>query len=71
MSKVKTNIRTIQSALQDVLDANDYKEGTKKAAVCETSFIQGAITADPTLISNCPILSICLMSGRSILSLNR
>tara|TARA_R110000851_G_scaffold58647_3_gene136100 strand:+ start:154 stop:369 length:216 start_codon:yes stop_codon:yes gene_type:complete len=71
MSKVKTNIRTIQSALQDVLDANDYKEGTKKAAICETSFIQGAITADPTLISNCPILSICLMSGRSILSLNR
>ena len=71
MSKVKTDIQTIQSSLQQVLDANDYKEGTRKAAICETSFIQGAITADPDLISNCPILSICLMSGRSILSVNR
>ncbi len=71
MSKEKPNIQTIQSALQEVLDANDYREGTKKAAICETSFIQGAITADPTLISNCPILTICLMSGRSILSVNR
>ena len=71
MKEVKTNIKTIQSALQEVLNANDYREGTKKAAICENSFIQGAITADPSLINNCPILSICLMSGRSILSLNR
>ena len=71
MKEDKTNIKTIQSALQEVLNANDYREGTKKAAICENSFIQGAITADPSLISNCPILSICLMSGRSILSLNR
>ena len=71
MKEVKTNIQTIQSTLQEVLNANDYREGTKKAAICETSFIQGAITADPTLINNCPILTICLMSGRSILSINR
>jgi len=71
MKEVKTNIQTIQSTLQEVLNANDYREGTKKAAICETSFIQGAITADPTLINNCPILAICLMSGRSILSINR
>ena len=71
MKERQTNIKTIQSALQEVLNANDYKEGTKKAAICENSFIQGAITADPSLISNCPVLSICLMSGRSILSLNR
>jgi len=71
MKEEKPNIRAIQSALQEVLNANDYREGTKKAAICETSFIQGAITADPTLINNCPILSICLMSGRSILSINR
>lgn len=71
MSKEKTNIKTIQSALQEVLNANDYREGTRKAAICETSFIQGAITADPSLINNCPILSICLMSGRSILSVGQ
>ena len=71
MSKEKPNIQTIQSALQEVLEANDYREGTKKAAICETSFIQGAITADPNLISNCPILAICLMSGRSILTVGR
>ncbi len=71
MSKEKPNIQTIQSALEEVLNANDYREGTKKAAICETSFIQGAITADPSLINNCPILSICLMSGRSILSVGQ
>jgi len=69
--KEKVNVKTLQSALEEVLKANGYKQGTKKAQICETSFIKGAITADPSLITESPLLSICLMSGRSILSLNR
>ena len=61
-------LNILKETLKEILKANDIKPGTRKAGDCEYFFLQGALTADSTL-ANDPILMICLMSGRSILTL--
>ncbi len=49
--------------LLELLAANDVKRGSKKASVIEYGFVHGLVMA----YGNVPYLTICLMSGRSIL----
>ena len=62
-------LSTLKSNLELMLAANRYKPGSQKARICEFSFLQGAISAKPEIVSECPAVTICLMSGRSILTL--
>lgn len=59
-------LTTLQTNLRNTLLANGIKEGTKKAQNAEFFFLQGAVAAG----INLPILGICMMSGRSILTIN-
>jgi len=59
----------LKEKLKQVLAANGYKPGSQKADICEFSFLQGAISAKPELVNECPVIPLCLMSGRSILTL--
>ena len=59
----------LKEKLKQVLAANGYKPGSQKAGICEFSFLQGAISAKPELVNECPAIPLCLMSGRSILTL--
>ena len=59
----------IASSLKKVLEVNGYRPGTKSARTCEYAFLQGAAVAKPELLKTCPSIYICMMSGRSILSL--
>jgi hypothetical protein len=60
---------TLASSLKKVLEVNGFRQGTKTARTCEYSFLQGAVVAKPELLKTCPAIYICMMSGRSILSL--
>jgi hypothetical protein len=64
-----TILSTLKTNLDKVLAANGYKPGSQKAGICEFSFLQGAISAKPELVNECPAIPLCLMSGRSILTL--
>jgi hypothetical protein len=64
-----TILSTLKTNLDKVLAANGYKPGSQKARICEFSFLQGAISAKPELVNECPVVTLCLMSGRSILTL--
>lgn len=59
-------LKTLQTNLRNTLLANGIKEGSKKAQSAEFFFLQGAAAAGVNL----PIISICVMSGRSILTVN-
>jgi hypothetical protein len=59
----------LKEKLEQVLAANGYKPGTQQATICEFSFLQGAISAKPELVNECPAITLCLISGRSILTL--
>ena len=60
---------TLASSLKKVLEVNGYRPGTKNARTCEYAFLQGAVVAKPELLKTCPVIYICMVSGRSILSL--
>ncbi len=62
---MKDELKTLQTNLRNTLAANGIKEGSKKAQTAEFFFLQGAAAAGVNL----PIISICVASGRSILSL--
>ena len=62
-------LSTLKSNLELMLAANRYKPGSQKARISEYSFLQGAISAKPELANECPVITLCLMSGRSILTL--
>jgi len=64
-----TILSTLKTNLDKVLAANGYKPGSQKASICEFSFLQGAISAKPELVNECPAITLCLISGRSILTL--
>jgi len=70
MCMINTSLSTLIERLKQVLSANDYKPGSQKARICEKHFLQGAISANPELINEYPAITICILSGRSILSLN-
>jgi len=63
---MKEQLETLQTNLRNTLVANGIKEGTKKAQNAEFFFLQGAAAAG----ANLPIIQICVMSGRSILTIN-
>ena len=65
----KIRFDSLSNKLRDILKANDIKEGSKTAQSVEFYFIQGAITADQSILTDLPAVAICLMSGRSILTL--
>jgi len=62
---VKTNDEIID-AIKYILKSNDVKIGTKRARTIECAFIQGMMVADNRYARNA-FLTICLMSGRSII----
>jgi hypothetical protein len=66
-SKPRTN-EEIFKALREILKTNGFKPGSKQARIAECSFIQGMMHADPKYASHAWLV-LCLMSGRSILSL--
>lgn len=64
----KIRMESLINKLKDILKANNISEGTKTAQKVEFYFIQGAITADQSILTDLPVVAICLMSGRSILT---
>ena len=64
-----TILSTLKTNLDLVLAANGLKRNSQKARICEFGFLQGAISAKPELANECPVIILCLMSGRSILTL--
>jgi len=69
----KTDARSkrllLVNKFRELAEVNQYKRDTKIARIAEFSFIQGALCADPKMADD-PVIAICLMSGRSILSLS-
>lgn len=58
-------LEEIKAAIKKIAVSNDYKPLTKKFRTMEFSFLQGAVFADKRLVERYPIISICLISGRS------
>jgi hypothetical protein len=58
----------ICAGLRQILESNGYKEGSKHARTAEYSFLQGMMFANPGYSKQAYIV-LCLVSGRSILSL--
>lgn len=56
----------LKDRFRELLKNSSVKEGTKKAAIIEQSFLLGAMFADERLAT--PHLTILLISGRSILN---
>lgn len=69
MTKTKNEFDKLVNNLREVMEANGYKADTKIGRTCEYSFLQGAISAKPELLDSCPLIRICMMSGRSVLSI--
>jgi len=66
-----TILSSLKTNLDLVLAANGLKPGSQKARICEFGFLQGAIAAKPEITNECPVVALCLMSGRSILTLGK
>ena len=63
-------IEQIANHLQKILTANRIKEGSKKASDMEYAYLHGIIaTCEANNIQPHPIVGVCLVSGRSILSM--
>ena len=68
-TKTKNEFDKLVDNLREVMEANGYSANTKIGRTCEYSFLQGAISAKPELLESCPLIQICMMSGRSVLSI--
>lgn len=68
-TKTKNEFDKLVDNLREVMEANGYRADTKMGRTCEYSFLQGAISAKPELLDSCPLIGICMMSGRSVLSI--
>lgn len=68
-TKTKNEFDKLVDNLREVMEANGYRADTKIGRTCEYSFLQGAISAKPELLDSCPLIQICMMSGRSVLSI--
>ena len=67
MEKEIKSKEEIIDMLTSILENNNIKIGTKKARELECRFLQGVMFADSRYLTNMPILTINIMSGRSIL----
>ena len=70
MTDTKAPIKTIAEiaeAIREIISVNDVKLNSKKARIIECAFIQGMMFSDDRYYVDSPYLTICLMSGRSIL----
>ncbi len=62
-------MKKLQASLTEYLERNKVKPNTKKAWMLEHAFLFGHIaTVGRTKVS--PIIKLCLLSGRSILTIN-
>jgi hypothetical protein len=62
-------MKKLQASLTEYLNVNKAKPGTKKAWMLEHAFLFGHIATVGTKKVS-PIIKLCLMSGRSILTIN-
>ena len=67
MEKEIKSKEEIIEMLNAILENNNIKIGSKKAKETECRFLQGVMFADSRYLTNMPILTINIMSGRSLL----
>jgi len=65
---MNTSLKSAQYRLRSTLEANGIKVGTKKAQMAEFFFLQGALAAADKEFPSTSA-AICMLSGRSILTL--